>query len=105
MLEQPPALSDSLYTPVIAYRGKPMSAGLSKLDAGTGVIPSWAKPLDSRRWVLRAHETLGQGGDVRIVANSRTIRLLDLRDKPARTIKSGQYPYDPYQLLSFEVRQ
>ena len=110
--EQAPALADSLFTPVVSYRGRGCSAGLLGLEGGESLQPVWAKPAEAGRngWILRLNEVLGRRGKVTLrLAPGWRARPVDLSEKPlrpARTLRdNGSVEFGPYALLSMRIEK
>jgi alpha-mannosidase len=102
--EQPAALADLLFTPVLPYTGHPLDAGLTHLDAPPSLVPAWAKPLGDGRWTLRLHETLGGRGPLQLALREPWHRTAtDLRDQPLDPPRLDEV--SPYQLLSLRIER
>jgi alpha-mannosidase len=110
--EQAPALADSLFTPVLSYRGAACSAGFLGLEGGDSLQPVWAKPAEDARgaWILRLSETLGRRGRARLrLAPGWRAVPVDLSEKPlhpSRTLRDGgSIEFTPYGLLSVRIER
>ena len=104
--EQPAALADALFTQPINYTGKPVSAGLNRIDAGPGLVPAWAKPIAKNRWALRLHETLGQAADCNIdTVSGGGLDRLDLNDATETKLRGKNINIKPYQIVSVGVHR
>jgi len=108
--EQAAALADSLFTPVVSYRGSACSAGFLGLEGGESLQPVWAKPAEAGRgaWILRLNEVLGRRGRAKIrLAPGWRARLVDLSEKPlrpSRTLRDkASIDFTPYALLSVRI--
>lgn len=106
--EQPAALADTLFTPPVRYTGAPHAPAFRGLDGGDTLIPSWARPLDRDRWVLRLHEVGGQRGVARLrLAGGWTARKVDLLDRPLTraALRGNRLPFAPYEIVSLLVER
>jgi alpha-mannosidase len=99
--EQPAALADLLFTPVLRYRGRPIEAGLRGVAGLASLVPAWAVPGESGRWTLRCHETMGGRGGLSLdLADGLAATPVDLRGEPADVAADA---ISPYELRSFCV--
>ena len=101
--EHPAALADTLFTPPLRYAGAPLASAFLGLDEADTLIPSWAQPLDSNRWVLRLHEVNGQRGAARLrLAAGWTARKIDLLGRPLSRapLRDARLPFAPYEIVS-----
>jgi alpha-mannosidase len=99
--EQPAALADLLFTPVLPYEGTTCSAGFLGLEGGASLQPSWAQPLPDGQWVLRLQETLGRQGSVKVkAAPGWRLRQVDLSNALLQPLPEGRVEYRPYQVVS-----
>ncbi len=105
--EQPAALADLLFTPVLSYRGGPRATGFLGLDGGETLQPVWAKPAGRGRWVLRLNETLGQRGVAMLrLAKGWRARRINLREQPAGRARALRtIAYTPYALISVMIER
>lgn len=110
--EQAAALADSLFTPVLSYRGPVCSAGFLGLGGGESLQPVWAKPAEAGRgaWILRLNEVLGRRGKAKLrLAPGWRGRLVDLSEKPlrpSRTLRDkASIDFTPYALLSVKIEK
>jgi len=110
--DQASALADSLFTPVLSYRGFACSAGFLGLEGGESLQPVWAKPAETGRgaWILRLNEVLGRRGRAKIrLAPGWRGRLVDLSEKPlqpSRTLRDkASIEFTPYALLSVKLKK
>jgi alpha-mannosidase len=110
--EQAPALADSLFTPVLSYRGPACSAGFLGLEGGESLQPVWAKPAEAGRgaWILRLNEVFGRRGRAKLrLAPGCRARLVDLSEKPlrpSRTLRDkASIDFTPYALLSVRIEK
>ncbi|MCF7688028.1 MAG: alpha-mannosidase [Cephaloticoccus sp.] len=101
--EQPAALAETLFTPPVAYRGKPVAAAFPGLEGGDTLIPHWAQPESrdggQQSWVLRLHEVSGQRGQARLkLAPGWRAQKINLHgaalDAPLRGTTLAFAPYD-----------
>lgn len=102
---QPAALAETLFTPTIAYRGKPVASAFAGLEGGDTLIPHWARPLGRDRWVLRLHEVSGQRGTTRLqLAPGWTARKVNLLGEPMGGGPRGTtLTFEPYEIISLEL--
>ena len=78
--EQPAAMAECLFAPILRYRGRPINAGLRSMEGPPSLIPAWAKPHDDGSWTLRLHETLGGRGPYKLhLVDGLSITPTDLR--------------------------
>ncbi len=103
--EQPAALADTLFTPPIRYRGRPIDAGFFGVEGPPSWVPAWAKPHPDGSWTLRLHETLGGRGayQTRLADGLKAVPT-DLRDEPLPDA-SAVNEVTPYTLHSLHIRQ
>ncbi|MEO0963971.1 MAG: glycoside hydrolase family 38 C-terminal domain-containing protein [Planctomycetota bacterium] len=100
--EQPAALADLLFTPVVPYRGQPIDAGLREVIGPASLVPAWAVPDDAGGWTLRLHETLGGRGRLELrLADGLDASEVDLRGETKPVQDDAIHPY---QLRSLRVR-
>ena len=99
---QPAALAETLFTPVLPYRGSPVTGPWRGLQGGDTLIPHWAKPEADGAWVLRLHEVAGQRGEARLdVADAWTVQPTNLLSEPlGRPLRKGRLAYAPYDIVS-----
>ncbi|MDQ5978360.1 MAG: alpha-mannosidase [Verrucomicrobiota bacterium] len=102
--EQPAALAETLFTPVLPYRGRPLPAIITGFAGGDTLVPAWAQPLGRQRWRLRLHEVGGQRGLIRLrLAEGWTVRKTDLLGRPlGRPLPTGRMRFQPYEIISLE---
>jgi alpha-mannosidase len=110
--EQAPALADSLFTPVLSYRGSACSAGFLGLKGGESLQPVWAKPAEAGHgaWILRLNEVLGRRGSAKLrLAPGWRARFVDLSEKPLRPLRTlrdnASIDFTPYALLSVKLEK
>jgi alpha-mannosidase len=105
--QHPAALADTLFTPPLVYSGLPRSAGLLGIDGSPTLLPSWARPIDAKTWLLRLHEVSGQSGRA-------TLRLADgwqaypcgLDGQPRPDARAAlTIPHRPYEIVSMLLRR
>ncbi len=102
--EQPAVLAETLFTPPIPYRGRPVAPAFGGIEGGDSLIPAWAQPLEPSRFILRLHEVCGQRGTARVrLAESWSARKTDLLGKPyGRVLRGGLLEFQPYEIISLE---
>ena len=99
--EQPAALAETLFSPVLAYRGDPVSCGFLGLDGGDTLQPAWAQPEPKCAWVLRLHETMGRRGVARLrVAPGWKVTRVDLSGKANTGGSGARVSFRPYEIVS-----
>ncbi len=98
----PAALADTLFTPLVSYRGRAVDCGLRGFGTvAPSLQPCWAKPLGRGRWLLRLHETLGRRGAVTLdLAPGWSARRTELLEKPGALLPGGKVPFQPYEIMS-----
>lgn len=83
--EHPACLADTLFTDPLFYRGVAQASPIEDCDGGETLIPAWAQPLGSSRWLLRFHEVGGRRGSFRLQAAAPwKVAQADARGKPRR---------------------
>lgn len=99
---QPAALAESLFTPVVVYRGAPSATAFGGLEDAPTLLPSWAQPEGSKRWVLRLHETRGRSGTAKLrLTPGWKARKVNLLGEPiAPALRGSRLPYAPYEIIS-----
>jgi alpha-mannosidase len=103
--ELPASLADTLFTRPVAYRGTPRSSGYVDLQGAESLVPAWARPLSSDRWLLRLHETLGRRGHGKIIlAPGYELETVGVRDAVGEPV-APEISFGPYQILSFVICQ
>jgi len=102
--EQPAVLAETLFTPPIPYRGRPVTPAFGGIEGGDSLIPVWAQPLDHGRFILRLHEVCGQRGTAQVrLAEGWFARKTDLLGKPlGRVLRGGLLEFQPYEIISLE---
>ncbi|MDX6767571.1 MAG: glycoside hydrolase family 38 C-terminal domain-containing protein [Candidatus Methylacidiphilales bacterium] len=103
--ESAAALADILFTPPIAYRGGNISSPFLGLEGGASLLPTWAKPIDARSWILRLNEVSGQRGiaDIRL-APGWTALPVNLSEEPTQGNRPvTRISFKPYELLSLKI--
>ncbi len=105
--EQPAVLAETLFTPPVAYRGRPRATPFGGLEGGDTLIPAWAQPLGRNRWMLRLHEIGGQRGTARMpIPAGWSVRKTDLRGEPlGRALRGGRLEFQPYEIVSLQWEQ
>lgn len=100
--DHPASLADTLFTEPVAYRGASLSSPLQRLEGGESLIPAWAQPLGSGRWLLRLHEVGGVRGEARIVPGKGWKAALgDACGKATGRFSSRlTVPFTPHQIVS-----
>lgn len=104
--EQPAVQAENLFTPPLAYHGKPVASALLGLDGGETLVPHWAQPLGRDRWVLRLHELSGQRGTARlgIAAGWRAQKINLLGETMGRLLpRNGRLEFSPYEIVSLQL--
>ncbi len=101
--EQPAALAETLFTPVLEYSGGPADCGFLGLEGGESLQPAWVVPGGKDSWTLRLHETLGRSGSCLILlAEGWKATPVDLSG--ALIGKSGStIDFRPYQIASLRI--
>ncbi len=101
--EQPAALAESLYTPMLSCNGPVADAGFLGIDGCTSLLPTWAKPTD-KGWLLRLNETAGRHGTATLrLASGVRATPTDLRGEPASGAFDGTIHVTPHALLTFHL--
>ncbi len=103
---QPAVLADTLFTPVLRYRGRPCDAGLQGMTGPPSLVPAWAKPGTKRSWTLRLHETLGSRGhaDFALSESVESVATVDLRGSNWSGLSKRMH-VKPYGLFSLQVER
>jgi alpha-mannosidase len=97
---QPASVAETLFTPPVAYQGKPHAAAFASIRGGETLVPCWAKPTEGKSWILRLHEVAGRRGHIRVkAAPGWKLDVTDFGEK-ARTPSSGKVAFTPYQVIS-----
>ena len=103
--EQPTVLAETLYTPVVPYRGKPLAGAFQGIEGADTLVPHWARPLGRDRWVLRLHEVAGQRGAARLKLapgwRAQTVNLLG--EKIPGGLRGTRLAFAPYDIVSLEL--
>jgi alpha-mannosidase len=104
---QPAALAETLFTPPLAYRGRPLASAFHGIEGGDTLIPCWARPLGRDRWVLRLHEVGGQRGAATLrIAPGWTARRVNLLGDPLASPSRGRrLPFSPYEIISLQLQR
>ncbi|MBE2213494.1 MAG: alpha-mannosidase [Opitutaceae bacterium] len=103
---QPAALVETLFGPLIDYRGSPvMSPGWCGLDGGETLVPCWAQPVGSGAWILRLHEVGGARGTAQVVlAPGWSAEKVDLRGQVIRGVSdSGSLTFRPHEIVGLRI--
>jgi alpha-mannosidase len=102
--EQPVVQAETLYTPAVPYRGKPITPAFGGLEGGDTLIPHWAQPLGRDRWTLRLHEVSGQRGAAKLIlAPGWTVRKTNLLGETLRGgVRGPTLTYAPYEIINLE---
>jgi alpha-mannosidase len=105
--EQPVVHAETLFTPPVAYTGRPVASAFQGLAGGETLIPHWAQPQGRDRWVLRLHEVSGQRGTAQLrLAPGWTARKINLLGEPlGPPLRAGKLPFDPYEIVSLQLRR
>jgi alpha-mannosidase len=103
--QQPAALADTLFTEPVVYRGQPVATAFRGLEGADTLIPTWAMPLDGRRWTLRMNEVHGLRGTTRVLlAPGWTARKTNLLDEPlGEPLRDGVLEFAPYEIVSLRI--
>lgn len=103
--EQPAVLAETLFTPPVAYQGKPVESVFQGLKGGETLVPHWAQPLGRDRWGLRLHEIGGQRGTAKLqLAPGWTAQKVDLLGEPlARPMRGKTLEFAPYEIISLRI--
>ncbi len=103
--DQPVVLAETLFTPVQAYRGRPLETAFLGLAGSDTLVPHWARPLGRDRWVLRLHEVSGQRGTAQLQLapgwRARTVNLLG--EKIPGGLRGSGLAYTPHEIISLEL--
>lgn len=104
--EQPAALAETLFTPPVAYRGKPGMSAFQGLVGGETLIPHWAQPegrsAGQQSWVLRLHEVSGQRGTAKLqLAPGWSAQKINLLGEPLeKPLRGKSLAFTPYEIIS-----
>lgn len=103
--EQPVVQAETLFTPPVAYRGKPMTSAFEGIEGGETLIPHWAKPEGRDQWVLRLHEVSGQRGVARLkLAPGWTAQKNNLLGEPmGKPLRGKTLTFSPYEIISLRL--
>jgi len=104
-INQPAALAETLFTPPLAYRGKPWASAFHGIDEAETLIPHWAQPLGHNRWVLRLHEVGGQRGAAQInLAPGWQAQKTNLLGEPlGKPLRGKTLTFTPYEIISLRL--
>jgi len=105
LVQQPAALADTLFTPLLAYQGGPLQSAFESLDNADTLMPSWVMPAGKNTWVLRLNETLGRRGKaaLRLKKGWKAVAV-DLLGNPVnKKIIHGVFSYSPYEIISLKI--
>jgi alpha-mannosidase len=101
----PTALAETLYAPVLAYKGRPMASPFTGLQGGESLHPAWARPVAKNRWHLRLHEVRGCAGRADLLlADGWVGRRAAMDGKSlagARPLKAIDFA--PYEIVTIEL--
>ena len=101
--EQPAALANSLYTPLVSCGGEATNAGLLGVDGLASLIPTWAKPIEGG-WLLRLNETAGRHGSATLrLADGYSATPTNLRGEPTDDSSDGTLDVAPHALMTFKI--
>ncbi|MBL4576785.1 MAG: hypothetical protein JKY51_11955, partial [Opitutaceae bacterium] len=107
--EQPAALADTLFCHPLVYQGAPLSSLFKGIEEGDSLIPSWAKPVGEKSFILRLHETLGKRGQAKLkLAENCTLTKIDMLDRPINdsgSINGQTISFAPYEVISLLIEQ
>jgi alpha-mannosidase len=101
--ELPAALADTLFTPPVPYRGRPVTPPDIHLQNADHLLPCWVQPAERGTMVVRLHEVLGRHGTARLAQGTDTSRLVDLSGEIAGKAQEGRIEFGPYQVLGWVV--
>lgn len=103
--EQPAVLAETLFTPPVAYRGRPVAPAFTGLEGGETLVPHWAQPVDRRTWVLRLHEVGGQRGTARLkLAPGWRAQKTNLLGEPlGAPLRGPGLAFAPYEIISLRL--
>lgn len=103
--EQPAVLAETLFTPPVAYRGRPVATAFGGLEGGETLIPHWAQPLGRDRWVLRLHEIAGQRGvaQLKLAPGWRARKINLLGAALGGELRGAKVAFAPYEIISLEL--
>lgn len=103
---QPAALAETLFGPLMAYRGRPMTPrGWLGLSGGETLVPCWALPAARGAWVLRLHETGGERGHARLaLAPGWSACKIDLRGRPlGAALRGGRIEFRASEIIGLRL--
>ncbi len=101
--QQPAALADTLFTPPIPYRGKPIAPVVESIEGGSSLVPCWAKPCADGAWMLRLHEVAGRRGQIALTtADGWQVTRTDIGEQ-AHEAASGPIRFKPYEVVSLKL--
>lgn len=103
---QPAALADILYTAPVPYTGQSIVSPIQKIEGGSTLVPSWAKPVDGEGWILRLQEVAGQRGQLTIEFSDEVdVVLTNIGETECEPMDAtGALTFTPYQVLSLLVK-
>jgi alpha-mannosidase len=107
--ENPALAADTLYAPIVLYRGKPIDAPFTLQDAGS-LSASWVMPsFNGRGYVIRLSETMGLSGTARLQFNRpvKTVTMVDLLERPLGKLNVDSdacaVDYKAFDIISLRV--
>lgn len=102
---QPAILAETLFTPPVLYRGRPVAGAFQGLEGGETLIPHWAQPEGRDEWVLRLHEVSGQRGTARLklAAGWRAQKINLLGEPLGQPLRGPHLSFNPYEIISLRL--
>jgi alpha-mannosidase len=103
--EQPVVQAENLFTPPVAYRGRPVATAFEGLEGGETLVPHWAQPEGRDRWVLRLHEVGGQRGTakLRLAAGWSAQKVNVLGEPLGAPLRGTALEFAPYDIISLRL--
>lgn len=108
------AAAEAFYTPMVVFNAAAADIPPPPFELGElgTLVPSWVMPAEQGAgWILRAHETAGQGGSVLLTLRDATaaVRYVDFLENALGEVENlggGRFllRYTPYQVISVSVR-
>ncbi|TVR49226.1 MAG: alpha-mannosidase [Puniceicoccaceae bacterium] len=104
--DHPAALADTLFTPLVSYRGPAVEAGLVKIEGDPGLLPVWARPAGPGAWFLRLNEVAGRRGTAKVVLRPGCAAFRsDLRGAAHNPLAPlTQVDFSPYELITLRIQ-
>jgi alpha-mannosidase len=101
--ELPPMLADTLYTPPVAYHGRPVESLVDGFEGADSVVPCWVEPGDEGAVIVRLHETLGRHAVLHVEGDAGGMTRVDLRGRPAGTVEEERIEFGPYEVTGVRL--